>query len=328
MILGQDYTGTPLKDTLNSHSCIIESITLNNASFENIRFFVGDSTEDGVMVFESDYQNSKILKEDDLAGNVNLYIIKRRQLPNKKFEKLAEIDKSAINLDENGYYVGFIDTTVKPGIEYEYAYSTVIDGIESIYTSKSIKSKFDGLSISGLNDNGEMVTYYTILEAKMTETINNSMTIINSPFNRYPYSFKVGEERYSTGSVSGLFHKENDNCEYNLTDVYVKAQDIYKFFANGLPKIIKYMDGKCKLVVIGNEITISNDEHYEKVIVSFNYTEIGDVENMQDLIDAGILKEMYTEPCKIIIKYDEYGNILLEDGSRLITENGTRIVME
>ena len=59
------------------------------------------------------------------------------------------------------------------------------------------------------------------------------------------------------------------------------------FLRNGKAKILKSEDGRCFLGYVTTPPTDTADSNYRNRKISFSITEIGNIENEQDLYDCG-----------------------------------------
>ncbi len=141
-------------------------------------------------------------------------------------------------------------------------------------------------------------TYYTPIEPKISSVTQNKGATIVETFNgKYPYSFKCGCANYSSGTASGMFVPILDNCKFifsnenNNNIVWKYRNELKECLCNGKPKILKYFDGRTKLVSINDTVSDDEGEYNDKNITTFSWTEIGDITSTNDMIDNGLMNE-------------------------------------
>lgn len=61
------------------------------------------------------------------------------------------------------------------------------------------------------------------------------------------------------------------------------------WLTNGSPKILKIEDGRIWMVVVSSDVKASNSEHPDKVTLSFDFTEVGNVNSNDDMLNNGFV---------------------------------------
>ena len=62
-----------------------------------------------------------------------------------------------------------------------------------------------------------------------------------------------------------------------------------EFLNNGKPKILKYWDGRIRLISITTPPNNTSEEHFDKHTITFSYTEIGSIYSNRDMKAYGFL---------------------------------------
>lgn len=119
---------------------------------------------------------------------------------------------------------------------------------------------------------------------------------VYTPFgSRYPVVVSNGLINYQTGSINGYILSD-DKADLELTSdarkkLIARRNQLVKFLTNKKPKIIKDWNGQAWLCIItGNPSTsyISNTA-MGLMRISADWTEVGDVNNQEDLYANGLL---------------------------------------
>lgn len=230
-------------------------------------------------------------QNDDNYG----FLLKRRAVNDILWTNIGYINNSNFIIDEDLLTSTFIDRSAFPNENYEYMVVSIFKGEELGGGSISTVARCctDGIAISEIDK-----TYYTPIEAKISGvTQNKGTTIVETFHSKYPFAFKNGETNYSSGSASGMFVPIVDKCKFIFANensnnaVWKYRQEFREWLCNGKPKILKYYDGRTKLVSINETVTDDDGEYNDKNITTFNWTEIGDITSTDDLISNGLMNE-------------------------------------
>lgn len=154
----------------------------------------------------------------------------------------------------------------------------------SDFDAQTITVKFRGLCIYDKN-----ATYRAIGDFGVSQFTRNIQTSVVPVLNqKYPYVIQNGESNYDSGDCSGMFTRVSD-CKPIIEDSFNYHKNLVNFLTDGNAKILKNEDGKIWLVAISGSPTVSNSEHPDKWITQFQWTEIGDVYDTNDLKNANLL---------------------------------------
>ena len=278
-ILGDDASSVKVLDTTTS-------VSIKNGVYDNI-FLSSDPNnyKDDNM----EWNDSTLIWAtfDDRAlngGNIGslgnqLYSmkLKRREVGRSNWVDLA----GYIITDTDNLNFLYVDKYARGrSTEYEYAVTYVLkDGTELPYVSSTVISEFCGAILADSE-----TSYHVFLDPSLTSVTRNRQTNVVTTLNsKYPFIFIGGNSNYDSGTFSGTMIKNCDNDDWDLDGSYRYREEMVDWLTNGEPKILKMEDGREWLMNVNGDITIDNSEHVDKVSISFDFVQIGDYDNSDDL---------------------------------------------
>lgn len=180
----------------------------------------------------------------------------------------------------------YYDKTARANTTYEYAIVPVFDQVEGTKYSKEITTDYQGIFVI----DGENV-FSTELDVSITKKRNKPRSVV-TPINR-KYSFTVsnGANNFNSGSVSAQWLEyDSETDDWDNDGKYTFVDSLEDFLNNGLPKLIKYQDGRMWLTNVSSpETTETEDESHLQVHTSFDWTEVGDCDSGSDLYSNGLI---------------------------------------
>lgn len=217
-----------------------------------------------------------------MLDQINALRIKRRIKGETEWITLFEVPVSGIEDLTFSLY----DKYVQYGKEYEYALVPVVDTIESEVIGREVEVKFNGLYIT----DGE-TSYHTLMECGVnTYQRNHGGSTVETLNNRYPYFVQNSAVNYDSGSAQGLFLPvKQDGCKITTDNAFDYRQGLLNFLRNGRAKILKDCFGQIWMVQVTDDPNVQGGDHPHKMIVTFNWSEVGDVNSQQDLYDNGLI---------------------------------------
>lgn len=195
-------------------------------------------------------------------------------------------------LPYKGYQTTLIDSTAENGVTYTYRPALIynIGGVEYeiLGIGEDAKCCFEGVILS---DSESFIRLDTAIYTGMQ--VNQTTGIHNPLGSRHPIVVVNSNTNYHTGGVGGKvlndsFGKRKSDGTYGDFDEYEavkKRKEIDKFLTNKKPKILKDAFGTMFIVMITEAPTYEFEEWNSALAtINFNYTEIGDANNPNDIM--------------------------------------------
>ena len=274
---------------------IIDTVQLQNGIYDEM--YVTSDTSASPSTTFPEYWDSNTIMYPQFNGTVNAGAdlgdisvsditavrIKRRVQGDTQWITLQEIPINS-SADLTFAYNDILNESLTT---YEYAMVLMNQGVEGEYIINSIDSVFDGVFVS---DEESIYKLYYSVAYSSNQRVQKIGTF--EPFGQqYPIYVSNGMVNYEKGSVTGQI-LPNDYASTGTIDrkqiVQLKNQ-ILKFLTNKQPKVIKDWNGNSWLVMIVDNPTVSFNQNFGMGMasVSFNFSEVGDVHNQQDLYNTG-----------------------------------------
>lgn len=232
------------------------------------------------------------------VGQINQIRVKRRKKGDFNWYTLFNVDINEISdIDFVRYdYLAQNDT------EYEYAIVPIIGNVEGEYAVNSILSEFYGIFIT----DGES-SYKLKENASYSSNERVRLSGTYEPYGaKYPVVISNGNLSYDKGTVSGDILIKNDkaqvvtdegitiytgNEELDRKKTVERLESIKRFLTTPSSKILKDFNGNIWLVTLSDNLPIT---YYSEVgmgfaQVSFNWSQIGEADDGEDLYDAGLI---------------------------------------
>ena len=291
MFLGCDILSDSTSFNFKGFNSKLSSFSVKNAIFDKV--YLSSNCNDykktdvewnsDVLVLASfDSKNLEGGNIGDLGPKLQSMQLKRREVGTSEWTSLAGYlitDLNNLNFAFADYFARGRDT------KYEYSVTYVLkDGTELPYISASTVSNFYGAVISD-----GAISYHIFLDPKITSVTrkreSNVVTTLNS---KYPYVFFGSESNYDSGTFSGTVIKRIDCDNWDIAHSYQYREDYVDWLTNGQAKILKIEDGREWLMTVSDEVTIDNEDHPDKVNISFNFVQTGNYNDTDDLADSGL----------------------------------------
>jgi len=218
---------------------------------------------------------------DYTSDIVSAIRVKRRKKGIYKWDTIYEIP---IKTNEDFKFERF-DRTVRSKTDYQYSLVPVINNIEGNLNTNEIKTDFEGFYFIE-----KETVIRAILNAAISSTNRNfSGNIIETKGREKPFFITNSKLNYESGTIQATFIDQDLNNEWDIENAWKYRQQVDDFLSNGKPKILKCDDGRMWLVAIVPNSVKNVVSHHDNVITTINWVEIGDAENVADLIDNGFL---------------------------------------
>lgn len=208
-------------------------------------------------------------------------VIRRRELGKSKW---TVIYVKEINTADD-FNIHFVDKYARAGVEYEYSVSSFINGIENSYLIKNVYSDFDGYYVTDKD-----CLYGTIYDLDGGDTSceisSQTLELLNS---KYMNVVSNSELNCDSGSITGTFFKLDDNCEkIDLNGSLQYRNEFKNRLANHKPLILKIHDGRIWIIRVTSGINDNQKGHIDLRQISFDWVEIGDINDMKTLYRLGL----------------------------------------
>lgn len=319
MIIGYDFLGDNIYDTDNINdndgvafdTCLPLSVAMRDVVIQN-----------GVYDELEVLQNTKVNKQETTksnswndntlmlanfqnnlsAGSVNVGNNKvstiqflRRKKDTTEWQFCKEIQ-----YNENKEMYSFVDKYIESEQEYEYCIrptARVYDDagmyVETIIGENSpttlVRVVFDYAHLFDNETSYDLL--YNFQLGDITSNIDaNTITTLGG---QYPFTI-YGASKYKTGSASCLLvTEESATGSIDVGAEKVLRNNIDKFLSNKKPKILKCDDGTYLLISISdNYVLTPNENLLGSYSLSFNYTEIGDANDVDALKKYGLWSDV------------------------------------
>ena len=271
----------------------ITKVELSNGWYDDLRI-THNVEEELSSEVNQDWDWDTILhpKFDDSVGAGNVLwnfdtvshlLIKRKKVDDFKWITL-EVHKIETIEDFN---IRNIDKTAKPNYQYQYAAVPIKNGVEDFYSTCDVEVKSNCLVI--IDRDSIWQTNITDNYLDSTSVVPN--TVVETMYETYPTIVRNTNANYETISVNASFYPSDENgCSIIIDDDAKRIDYSDKarmFLRNGKVKILKSEDGRCFLGYVTTPPTDTADSDYRNRKISFSITEIGNIENEENLYDCG-----------------------------------------
>lgn len=290
-MLGDLYALNPMPTNLQN----ITNVKIENGKYDHLwisRDALSDYPEDIPTVWDYTTILNATFNGTLHAGNIDfigsqitMIRIKRRVKGDFTWMTLMEIPVNKVS------DLQFIvhDNLNKYGVTYEYAFVPVLGDQEANYITNEIYSEFNGVFIC---DTDTIFKYYYDVKYG-TFTRQNKATVFEPLGRRYPVVVSNALINYTTGTIEGtvitdasVFGQQIDR----VADV-VNRDKLLDFLVNKKAKIVKDSNSNIWLIVVTGAPQIKYDNNIGQGVaaVSFNFAEVGDANNSNDLYNSGLI---------------------------------------
>lgn len=211
--------------------------------------------------------------------NTDHLVIRRREM-GKMDWTIIHVKKVETIEDFN---IHIIDTYARSGIEYEYSVSSYVNGIENSYVVNNVYSEFDGYYITDKD-----CLYGTVYNVDGCDTTQNtSRQVIELLNSKYMNVVSNSSINCSSGTVTGAFFKIYDDGLPNTEEGLQYRMAVTERLINKKPLILKIGDGRIWMIKASGTVSDTMDGHRAVRNLSFDWVEIGDVNDMKTLYMNG-----------------------------------------
>ena len=174
--------------------------------------------------------------------------------------------------------------------EYEYALVPILNGAEGGYITNSITSEFKGIFICEKDSN------YRLYAGVSYGTGNRVKKIgVFEPYgSKYPVIVANAKTNYYSNSITFtvLPIDYDENRTLDREAITKLTNNILDFITDNKAKILKDWNGAIYLIYPSSEPSITYDSNWGmgKVDISFDYVEVGDANDEEDLMEFGLIE--------------------------------------
>ena len=253
-----------------------------NSSVKKPNDFVVPEKWDAETYFHAKFNGDLYSGNSDFGvENTSNIIIKRREAGT--FEWFPIIERPVTSSDDFNF--NEYDIYPASGMTYEYAAVPIVNGAEGTYSIAECDVSFNELIIIDKDE-----TYSTMYDIEISQDKNNTSSVVVPYGARYPIYVANALNDYYTGNISATFLNMNcNNPNPSIKEIMKFRKDILNFLNNRKVKYIKDPFGRCWIASIGTAISDEDNGHPYLHKISFDFTEVGNIESNEDMDKYGFL---------------------------------------
>lgn len=232
-------------------------------------------------VFFAEFEgNLKGEIEEDNSLEIQYIRFKRRILGETKWETIKEIE-----YNKDIYLYDFYDRYVRWGEVYEYGVCPIIETVEGVLRYSSLQCNFEGLF---LVEQSSTVALKYNLEYGDISYVDNIVEV-ETLYSEYP-TIIDNNSNYRRGNVSALILTDSfiSNDKLIPSEIHILARNIEKVLRNKKPKLMKNELGDIMVVNIYNVKRTIDNSFKSLQRISFEWVEIANVEDVEELKSMGL----------------------------------------
>ena len=220
----------------------------------------------------------------EAVDNFDLIRVKRREVG--KYEWTTIYERNIKNIIGSISFVCYDRYARGRKTMYQYMAVPVTDDIEQVSASTKVVSEFEGAWLMDKD-----TSYYVGLEPKVTGVTRNQEAAVETTLgSKYPIVFYGSEANYYSGNFSGVIIKWEQATDMFDFDGSVDYRETFiNWLTNKRPKVLKMYDGRAWLMNVNGNVSYSDDDHPDKVEISFDFIETGDLNSSDDMKNADLI---------------------------------------
>lgn len=169
--------------------------------------------------------------------------------------------------------------------EYEYTITFLLNDIEGSYNINSIIPQFEGIFVLDKDH-----IFFSQIEAYIPQTErNHPVGVIPTIAKKYPFTVSHSENNYDSGSVTGVFMKINEACDFDFKESQKYQKELMEWLANGKAKFLKDDDGSVWMIFVSSNPTKVKERDINKYTIAFNWVEIADANDTIALLNEDFI---------------------------------------
>lgn len=272
------------------HIAEITAIQIFDGTYNHV-LLSSDSTMTAQNITDEWDYNTKInagFKGNFEAGNTGFSLrstdyvaIKRRELGSTQWTVIYTKEIHRVS----DFNIAFTDKYARSGVEYQYSLSSYANGIENSFIIDNVYSEFDGYYITDKD-----CLYGTIYDVDGCDTskniANQVLQLLNS---KYVSVVSNSDVNYESGSITGSFIQIDETTEELKPNDSLQYRTNFKNrLVNKKPLILKIHDGRIWMIRVTGTPTDSQNGHRDLRSITFEWVEVGDVNDMKSLYENGL----------------------------------------
>lgn len=168
--------------------------------------------------------------------------------------------------------------------DYEFMLVGVCNGIENSQALAEVKSNFEGFFV--VDKENTVGTVYDIGDSNTVRNVlGQPLELKNSKYASYVSN---GDTNYDSGTVSGTFLSLDEYENVNRGGGVTLRKNAIDILTDKKPRILKLPDGRIWLISINGKVQENRSEHDDKRQISFDWVEIGNVNDPKTLYEFGL----------------------------------------
>lgn len=266
----------------------ITAIQISSGKYS--RLYLSANSELGIDAMDAEWDNDTLINADYAysisAGNSGFslkntdhLVIKRRELGT--YDWIVIYVKEIHTLED--FNIVFEDKYARAGTDYEYCVSSYLNGVENCYVIENVFSDFSGFYITDKD-----CLFGTIYDVDGCDTSQNivaqTLQLLNSKYMTVVTNSCASGE---SGSITGSFFKQDETCVGIVNRNLQYRNNFKNRLANRKPLILKVYDGRIWIIRVVGTPTDSKNEHVDIRQISFDWVEVGDINDMESLYRNG-----------------------------------------
>lgn len=225
---------------------------------------------------------------DSAFAGVTSLLIKRRKVGEFNWVTIRRVRINSLN----DLSFALNDYLVTPG-KYEYAFVPVLnESVEGNYIIETIDVNFNGVFVCDIDS-----IYKLYTNVQYTGTTQTQKVATFEPFGRkYPVYITNATTNYQKGRLNATV-LNSDYLQTRKLDrnaLRMNRDAFVQFLTNNKAKIIKDWNGNAWMIAVVDDVDITFNDRTDNALadVGFNYVEVGEIDNQQDMEDNGLVGEI------------------------------------
>lgn len=168
--------------------------------------------------------------------------------------------------------------------DYEIMMASTCNGVENSTVVSEVTSSFEGFFVMDKEN-----TVGTLFDIGDNNTVRNTLgEPLELLSEKYPTYISNASANYTTGTTSGTFLALTEYDSVDKAGGVRLRKNAIDVLSDNKAHILKLSDGRIWLIKITGQIQNNRVEHDDQRQISFDWVEIGDVNNQETLYNLGL----------------------------------------